>query len=74
MGDFRRGLFFAIILIGSVHLAYHYAVDGYAAIIATAIIWIVAGRAARLIGHGDRQDRQPAGETTDRIGATVTGG
>lgn len=68
------GLFFAIILIGSVHLAYHYAVDGYAAIIATGIIWIVAGRAARLIGHGDRQDRQPAGATTDRIGATVTGG
>lgn len=37
------GLFFAVILIGSVHLAYHYAVDGYLAIIVTAAIWKLAG-------------------------------
>lgn len=37
------GIFFVIILIGSVHLAYHYAVDGYVSIIVTAIIWKLAG-------------------------------
>ena len=37
------GIFCVIILIGSVHLAYHYAVDGYASIIVTAVIWKVVG-------------------------------
>jgi PAP2 superfamily len=37
------GIFFAAIMVGSVHLAYHYAVDGYVAIIATAFIWKCSG-------------------------------
>jgi PAP2 superfamily len=43
----RLGIAFAIfaafILIGSVHLGWHYAIDGYVAIIATWIIWRVLG-------------------------------
>jgi hypothetical protein len=42
-------LFAGIILIGSVHLAYHYAVDGYVSIIGTWLIWLAAGPLARRI-------------------------
>ena len=44
---FVFGLFAAIILIGSVHLAYHYAMDGYVSIAATWLIWVVSGPLAR---------------------------
>ena len=37
---------FAIILIGSVHLAWHYAVDGYAGILLAAAFWLIAGAIA----------------------------
>ncbi|TIQ51778.1 phosphatase PAP2 family protein [Mesorhizobium sp.] len=35
--------FLAAIQLGSVHLAWHYAVDGYASMLITLIIWILAG-------------------------------
>jgi len=41
------GAFCAIVLVASVHLGYHYAVDGYVSIALTWAIWIVAGAAAR---------------------------
>jgi hypothetical protein len=43
------GMFFLgyaiVILIGSVHLAYHYAVDGYLSIAVTSVVWILSGAA-----------------------------
>lgn len=36
------GVFFVLILLGSVHLGYHYALDGYVAILATGMIWKLA--------------------------------
>ncbi|WP_422062061.1 phosphatase PAP2 family protein [Sphingopyxis sp.] len=37
-------LFFATILIGSVHLGYHYAVDGYVSILVTSVVWVICGK------------------------------
>jgi membrane-associated phospholipid phosphatase len=37
-------VFLLLILVGSVHLGWHYAVDGLAAIIAVPVIWWVAGK------------------------------
>jgi hypothetical protein len=42
-------LFFVIILVGSVHLAYHYAVDGYFATLGTGLIWLIADPLARRV-------------------------
>jgi hypothetical protein len=42
-------VFVAIVQIGSVHLAYHYAVDGYVSIAGTWLIWLAAGVLARRI-------------------------
>lgn len=36
--------FLAAIQLGAVHLAWHYAVDGYASMLVTPIIWAIAGR------------------------------
>lgn len=38
------GLYAAVILLGSVHLAYHYAVDGYVSIATTLILWMAFRR------------------------------
>jgi membrane-associated phospholipid phosphatase len=37
------GIFVLLIMIGSVHLGYHYAVDGYVSLVFTALIWKFAG-------------------------------
>jgi hypothetical protein len=40
-------LFSVVILVGSVHLAWHYAVDGYVAAMGAALIWMLAGWTSR---------------------------
>ena len=37
-------IFFALIMIGSVHLGWHYAVDGYLSIILASLIWLAVGK------------------------------
>lgn len=39
--------FLIITMVGSVHLGYHYAVDGYVSIVTTAIIWTLCGSRSR---------------------------
>lgn len=43
--------FFACIMVGSVHLSPHYAVDGYVSIAVTLVVWAVSGRLARMIAE-----------------------
>lgn len=39
--------FATVIVVGSVHLAWHYAVDSYVAIAATILVWLASGRVVR---------------------------
>ncbi|MDG1996435.1 MAG: phosphatase PAP2 family protein [Emcibacteraceae bacterium] len=45
--------FLIIILIGSVHLGWHYAIDGYAGILITCLIWKMSGKIARRVYNSD---------------------
>jgi hypothetical protein len=46
---FAYAVYAVVILIGSVHLAWHYAIDGYASIAAVPVIWWASGRLARYV-------------------------
>ncbi len=43
------GIFWLLIMLGSVHLAYHYAVDGYVALVMVAVIWAATKPVANFI-------------------------
>lgn len=62
--------FFLIIMIGSVHLAYHYAVDGYVSIAVTGAIWMATKPISRLILGADqmltKSERANAGDPAVR--------
>ena len=49
-----------IILIGSVHLGWHYALDGYVALIGVGMIWWIVGRLLRRDSVFDRDTGRPS--------------
>ena len=61
--------FLVIIMIGSVHLAYHYAVDGYVSIVATLAIWWVTKPLARMVLRP--RETVPTAITPDTVGAAA---
>lgn len=64
------GVYCMIIMIGSVHLGWHYALDGYVSIPLTLLFWWVAGRwAARVIPEPDRPRKGPAEPGSFRAGS-----
>lgn len=44
-------LYLVMIVVGSVHLGYHYAIDSYAALIGTPLIWVLSGWRPRSLLH-----------------------
>lgn len=47
------GAYALVIMAGSVHLGWHYAVDGYVSAVCALLLWLAAGRfVGRRIGHG----------------------
>ena len=69
------GAFAVAILIGSVHLGWHYAVDGLVAIVGVVLIWWGSGRFVDWVGAREarlaRADLNPAG-AVDSAAALVT--
>lgn len=59
-------IFFVLILIGSVFLAWHYAVDGYLAILTTYAIWQLSGWMARGLATPYAQ-QAPLGNPDDKV-------
>jgi hypothetical protein len=67
--SWRVGLamtFYAVVILaGSVHLGWHYAVDGYASIIGVAVIWYAVGKVLdRRTGPAEFGAAIPAGDSS----------
>jgi membrane-associated phospholipid phosphatase len=54
------GLYAMMVLVGSVHLGWHYAVDGYAGLVLTVLVWLAAGRLCDALMHGAPREAVPA--------------
>lgn len=54
-------LFALLIMAGSVHLGWHYAVDGYAGAIGAALVWMLVGRLQQALPHAALGAALPAG-------------
>jgi hypothetical protein len=59
-------LFFAIILVGSVHLGWHYAVDGIMSIAVTGLVWWGTGRFVRWV---EKREAAQAVSASEPLGA-----
>lgn len=59
-GRIAAGVLVAVTLIGSVHLGWHYALDGYAGILAAGAVWWVARWFGRLDRHAPAPTQLPA--------------
>lgn len=53
-------LYAGLIWIGSIHLGWHYAIDGIVSILLTCLVWSATGRVARLMGTPSPTIAEPA--------------
>jgi hypothetical protein len=63
------GAYALVVLIGSVHLGWHYAVDGYVAALATVVIWVACGAAMRAWFRVTCHPEQSEGSSLGAAGA-----